>query len=44
MDKGIALSPLLNSKIFRYQFDYDEWPSVHQDNIEYLRPYNHSIF
>ena len=44
MEKGIKLSSLLNSQIFRYQFDYDEWPSVHVDDNEYLRPYNNSIF
>ena len=44
IDKGIAVSPLLNSNIFCYQFDYDEWPSTHFDQETYLRPFNGSIF
>lgn len=44
MEKGLELSPLLNSEIFRFQFDYDEWPSVHVDKDEYRKPYNESIF
>jgi len=44
MEKGLELSPLLNSEIFRFQFDYDEWPSVHVDKNEYRKPYNESIF
>ena len=38
------MSSLFNSEIFYYQFDYDEWPSSHTDSIEYIRPFNESIF
>lgn len=44
INKGVEVSPLLNSNIFAFQFDYDEWPSTHTDDDSYLRPYNGSIF
>ena len=42
--KGIIVSPLLASKIFCFNFDFDEWPSTHGDQLTYSRPYNESIF
>lgn len=44
IQKGVEVSPLFNSKIFSFQFDYDEWPSTHSDNKSYMIPYNDSIF
>lgn len=44
MEKGVPIAPLLNSEIFCYKFDCDEWPSTHTDDQKYLRPYNLSIF
>ena len=38
------MAPLLNSQIFSYQFDYDEWPATHTDESFYMRSYNDSIF
>lgn len=38
------MSPLFNSQIFCFQFDYDEWPSTHTDDNSYMRAYNGSIF
>jgi hypothetical protein len=35
---------LIESKIFRFQFDYDEWASTHTDKITYQKAYNGSIF
>lgn len=44
MEKGVPVAPLLNSDIFCYKFDCDEWPSTHTDDQTYMRPYNKSIF
>ena len=44
IEKGISITPLLNSNIFNYHFDFDEWPSQHTNDNKYLRPYNFSIF
>ena len=44
MSKGIKLTPLLNSKVFFFTFDYDEWPSTHTNKQRVIRPYSHSIF
>ncbi len=26
LDKGISIKPLLDSQVFNYEFDLDEWP------------------
>jgi hypothetical protein len=44
ISRGIAVSPLLNSQVFFFTFDYDEWPSTHTNRDSIIRPYNHSIF
>ena len=44
INKGIKFANLLNSKVFSYEFDFDEWPSLHNHEQTYLRPYNGSIF
>jgi hypothetical protein len=44
LEKGVELSPLVSSEVFRFQFDYDDWPSTHHDETTYYRPYNGSIF
>ena len=44
IEMGIEVSCLMNSKIFQYEFDYDEWPGTHTNNETYKRPYNGSIF
>jgi hypothetical protein len=38
------MTGLLESKVFCFQFDFDEWPSTHVDDETYYRPYNGSIF
>mgnify|MGYP000011379037 len=43
-EKGIEVTSLLQSEIFSYTFDYDEWPGTHDNEETYLRPYNESIF
>jgi hypothetical protein len=35
---------LLDSEVFSFKFDYDEWPSSHTNNDTILRPYNDSFF
>jgi hypothetical protein len=42
--KGIHISSLLNSDIFSFYIDFDEWPSMHTDNDSYMMPYNGAIF
>jgi len=35
---------LLDSNIFCFKFDIDEWPSTHVNDKECMRPYNESFF
>ena len=35
---------LLHSRILNYEFDFEEWPSMHTNDETILRPYNESIF
>lgn len=42
--RGATLTNLLNSKVFMFEYDFDEWPSVHTNNKEYIRAYNENIF
>lgn len=44
IEKGVELRKVLNSEIFCFKFDYDEWPSTHVDKNKYLKPFNGSIF
>lgn len=44
LEKGIEVAQLLDSDIFEYTFDYDEWPGVHYNEDSFLRPYNESLF
>lgn len=43
-EKGVLMTPLLNSQVFSFDFDYDEWPGTHTNEDTYIRPYNESIF
>jgi hypothetical protein len=38
------MSALYQSDIFRFKFDYDEWPTTHTDPEKYIRAYNGSLF
>lgn len=38
------MKPLLDSNVFNYEFDLDEWPSTHNVDEEFLRPYNENLF
>jgi hypothetical protein len=44
IEKGVECIGLLNSNVFQYEFDYDDWPATHTDEGEYERPFNDSIF
>ena len=35
---------LLHSKIMNFEFDFEEWPSMHTVDETILRPYNDSIY
>jgi len=34
----------LDSQIFNHEFDYDDWPSTHNNQAEEIRPYNENLF
>lgn len=38
------MTPLFESQIFNFTFDYDEWPATNVDIDKVLAPYNKSIF
>ena len=44
MEKGIDVKDLINSRVFCFTFDYDEWHSTSADPGRYIRPYNGSFF
>jgi len=39
-----GLKELLDSEIFMYSFDFDEWPSSHTNDAELSVPYNDNLF
>ena len=43
IDYGLPLKQLFESKVFMYEFDYDEWPSTHTYPNNVLRPYHYSL-
>ena len=42
--KGVEMDRLLDSEVFNYVFDYDEWPTTSTDSQKILAPYNGSMF
>lgn len=44
INKGVKMEKLFNSKVFQFQFDYDEWPSQNSNIDRQLAPYNESFF
>mgnify|MGYP006893254200 CR=1 FL=1 len=44
IEKGIEVKELLQSNVFSYSFDFDEWPSSHNNSDEISRPYNENMF
>ena len=44
MDKGILVADLLDSDVFKLQFDYDEWPQTHENPEKIIAPFKGSMF
>lgn len=44
METGIQLENLLDSNVFKFSFDFDEWPSIHQCDKDEMRAYSYNIF
>ena len=44
VEKGIEVKTLLDSEVFKFNFELDEWPSNHFNSQEDIRPYNENIF
>lgn len=44
MQKGIKVRELLDSNVFTFFFDYDEWPSTHNIKEKFIKPYSGSLF
>jgi len=44
MQMGIPVTDLIQSSIFCYQFDFQEWPSIHLSSQNLIKPYNGSMF
>ena len=44
LEKGIPIAHLMASKVFMFEFDYDEWPMTHYNEETVIRSYNYSIF
>jgi hypothetical protein len=44
IQKEVNVTPLLNSDVLNYTFDYDEWPGSSPDLEKLQAPYNGSVF
>jgi hypothetical protein len=44
INKGVEMTPLFESNVLTYNFDFDEWPATNQDTSKNLAPFNKSIF
>jgi hypothetical protein len=44
LEKGIKLTPLFESEIFNYVFEFESWPPIHEDSSDYMVPFNGSKF
>jgi hypothetical protein len=42
--KEVDMTALLESEIFNYTFDFDEWPATNSDPHKSMVPYNKSLF
>ena len=40
----MRLLELLDSSVFNFRFDFDEWPSIHACDKNEMRAYNYNIF
>ena len=44
MEKGINTHELLDSNVFQYKLDFDEWPYAHTKCVKVIESYNGSLF
>lgn len=44
MEKGILVKSLLDSNVFKMDFDNDQWPQSHRYDGKLIMPYNGSMF
>jgi hypothetical protein len=44
IEVGIPIKPLLDSQVFDYEFDLDEWPTTHFNSEDCIRPFNENMF
>jgi hypothetical protein len=44
LKKGIKLEALLSSEVFVTTVEFDEWPDVHTNNEDSIRPYHGNFF
>jgi len=44
MEKGIRVNKLFANNIFKFEFEFDDWPRVHTDLRKMIKPYNGCIF
>jgi len=44
MEADISIIELLNSEVFEYEIDYEEWPGIHSNTDKMIMPYNGSLF
>lgn len=44
IEKGIPTRSLLESNVFRYSFESEQWPVNHYNDEDHIRPYNDNIF
>jgi len=44
MELGIKVYPILASKIYKHQFDFDGWPGNHPNSTYQVRRFNKSFF
>jgi hypothetical protein len=40
LEMGVELTPLMNSEVFLFHFDLDEWPMTSTNDETCIRPYN----
>ena len=44
LNKKVMMKNLLESDVFNYTFDFDEWPATNSNTTKVLAPYNKSVF
>lgn len=44
IEVGIPIKPLLDSQVFNYEFDFDEWPTTHYNSEDCILAFNENMF